>query len=171
MKGKKNSSKMEKARNSMDWETTKRSGFSPQWKPNKKGEDVIFLPLSARIIPVSKNMDNEGAGVECRLMGGSSDNFWMKDIKQGVSNGENFSIGLSYALTGDDGLAVHEVGTKKKKGTARLSLLSQYHLSNKIPMRIIFEGQIKNGKRKLNVFNIQSPSGTLEAMAAKSTKK
>lgn len=160
------------SRSNFDWETAKSTGFAPQWKPQRKGDDVIFIPLKARIIPKGKNMDNEGVGVDCRLVGGASDSFWRRDVKAGVANGETFSIALSFALAGDDGLAVHSPDPKgKKTGTCRLSTLAAYCLSKSSPMRIVFDGQLKMGKRRMNVFNLQTQKGVLEAAFSQTPNK
>jgi len=153
------------------WETAKSSGFAPQWKPAKKDESVIFCPIKVRIIPKGKNMDNEGVGVDCRLLGGNSESFFRRDVKTGIANGETFSIALSFALNGEDGLAIHEVHPKGKLGTARLSTLADYISKNNLAMRIVFGGQIKSGKRRMNIFDLQTPKGALQAAFSEKANK
>lgn len=141
-----------------DWETVSTGGFAPTWKPDEPGEDVIFIPLSARLMPARKKM-KESVMVECELQGGSSDSFYTKDIKKGVAIGDRFSIGVSYNLMGDDKLAIHE----KKK--ASLSKVSNWLLANRKCMRIIFDGKVKGGQGHVKLFTIMLPSGAREAMA------
>lgn len=152
-----------KARKQENWEVAKTTGFAPQWKPNKKGEDVIFTPVSAEIIPKGRNMDNEGVKINCKLRGGSSEAFFRRDTKVGVANGEPFSISLSFALQGDDGLGVHEPGKGNKRGTCRLSRLAEYIRAQGLTLRCVFEQQQKIGKRRLNIFNLYAPTGAMEA--------
>lgn len=144
--------------NREDWEVVSTGGFSPTWKPEKAGEDVIFIPLSARILPPRKKM-KESAMVECELTGGSSDNFYSKDVMKGVAIGERFTIPLSYNLLGEDKLGIHE----KKK--ASLSKVSLWLLSQRKSMRIVFDGKIKGGQGSVKLFTIMLPSGVREAMA------
>lgn len=150
--------------NQEDWEQISTGGFAPMWKPEDAGEDVIFIPLSARIIPPAKKR-KESAAIECELTGGSSDSFYSRDVKKGVANGERFVIPLSYNLNGDDKLGTHE----KKK--ASLSRVSQWLLANRQSMRIVFDGKVKGGQGTVKQFSIYLPKGVREAMASKSFKK
>ena len=159
-KSKPSSSKMARKRTSEDWETISTGGFAPMWKPESEGEDVIFIPLSARVIPPAKKR-KESAAVECELRGGSSENFYTKDVLKGVAIGEKFVIPLSYNLLGDDNLGLH---SKKK---ASLSRVSMYCLSKRLSMRVIFDGKIKGGQGTVKLFTVQLPKGVREAMASK----
>ena len=130
------------------------------WKPDKAGEDVIFIPLSAKVIPPHKKM-KESAMVECELTGGSSESFFSRDVKKGVADGERFTIPLSYNLLGDDKLGLHE----KKK--ASLSKLSLYLLQHRTSMRIVFDGKVKGGQGTVKQFTLQVPREVREAIAGK----
>lgn len=153
------------------WATISTGTFAPQWKPNRAKEDVIFIPQAVRIIPKSRKMDNEGVAVDCKLVGGASESFFMKDVKKGVANGEKFSMALSHQLQGEDKIAIHELPTKKgKQGTARLSPLSLYCLAHGEPIRVVYDGQVKSGARKVNLFSIMVKYAVLEAIAAQNSK-
>lgn len=147
-----------------DWEQISTGGFPPMWKPEEAGEDVVFIPLHARIIPPAKKR-KESAAVECELTGGSSDSFYLRDVKKGVANGERFTIPLSYNLLGDERLGLHE----KKK--ASLSRVSQYLLANRFSMRIVFDGKVKGGQGTVKQFSIYLPRGVREKMAERSLSK
>lgn len=162
-------SKKETSGSKEDWETVSTGGFAPMWKPEDEGEDVIFVPLSARVVP-PRGKVKESAMVVCKLSGGSSENFYSKDVLKGVAVGEEFSIPLSFNLNGDDKLGVHEAGKGKKRGTAILSSLSKHLLASGTPMRIVFDGKIKGGQGSVKLFTIQLPKGTREAMAGKTKK-
>jgi hypothetical protein len=147
-------------RSNQDWETISTGGFAPMWKPMKDGEDVEIIPLSCKVIPASGKR-KESAMVECRLVGGSSEAFFSKDVKRGVANGENISIPLSHQLSGDD-----KLGTRFKK-KAMLSPLASYLLSKTMPMRIVYGGKVKGGQGSVKLFTIQVPRGVREALASK----
>src|SRR5205823_8332303 len=106
------------------------------WKPMKADNAIEVLPLSARYTP-KRGKFQEGAFVTCKLVGGNSSMFFMKDVKRPVKKGGNISVALSYNLSGDDLLAVIE------KHKARLSRLSEACKKQHLPMRIIFDGKIK----------------------------
>ncbi len=144
-----------------DWETLSTGGFAPMWKPTREGEDVIFIPLSAKVMPPIKGQ-KESATVECELTGGASKSFFVRDVKRGVANGERFVIPLSYNLMGEDLLGVHE------KKHARLSKLANFLLSKRISMRIRFDAKIKiKGGRHVKQFTVQVPKGVREQIASK----
>lgn len=145
-----------RARNS-EWETVSSGGFAPMWKPSTKGEDVICIPLTGRVIP-KKGKRKESAVIECRLMGGGSESFFgAQDVKKGVANGEKFVIPLSNQLLG-------HLGTFEKH-EVRLSTMSQYLLSVNKPLRIVFDGKIKGGQGHVKLFTVQAPPGTAQALA------
>ena len=69
-----------------NWETRTTGTFAPLWKPMKADDAIEVIPLSARYTP-KRGKFQEGAFVTCKLVGGNSSMFFMKDVKRPVKKG------------------------------------------------------------------------------------
>jgi len=142
-----------------DWETVSSGGFPPMWKPEEKGENIIIRPLQMRVIP-GKGKRKENSAVDALFLGGTSQNFFLRDEQVPVNNGDVITIPLSYNLEGEDKLAYRD---KKKAFLSNLSLLV---LRQQSALNIIFGGKVKGGQGTVKQFTIMAPRGFRETAAS-----
>lgn len=136
--------KSKKAVTGTEWEETgARQTFPPLWKPVKKGEFIIGVPLAVKTSMFGKGKKRKPIhNIDFLLRDMNTDNFFSgskkkKTLKKAdVAKGDIISIPGSYALSGEEKVYVDN------GKTATLSPIAKKLSKQEKSMKIEFDGKV-----------------------------
>lgn len=141
-------------------------GFSPIWKPEEKGEYVLFHPLAIRQIEVVQGRKKQMTYImEANLVNTNSENFYNGKTQSTLGEGDTAAIPISFGLVGDTALGVHEDPTDNDSPILPSGLVN-YCITQKEPLMVRFNEKTKtrNGQQ-FKSFAVLTRPGVREGMA------
>lgn len=160
----------------VEMEVVSSSSFPPMWKPEARGEMILFHPLNIRAIPMRKGRKKqENYVLDISVVETNSDNFYTgsgkKQVQQEIQVGDTVSIPLSAAL-------VHETDPfrlalfTEEMERPELSPLVVYCLTNNRVIRVVYYETVPiGGGQSVKRLSVEAEKGVREKVIQENQAK